>query len=63
MRARLSRSRRMVIKIGSKSLTGDAFPRLAEQVASVRNDHGDASRRSVDSCQVELSHWASRSSD
>lgn len=35
-RARLARAKRVVIKIGSKSLTGDAWSRLAEEVAALR---------------------------
>jgi glutamate 5-kinase len=47
VRARLSRSRRMVIKIGSKSLCGDAFDRLAAEVAALRKNVQEATRRSV----------------
>jgi glutamate 5-kinase len=42
VRARLGRSRTVVIKIGSKSLSGDAWERLAGEVAAVRS-----SRKSV----------------
>ena len=35
-RGRLIRSKRVVIKIGSKSLAGDAWARLAEEVAALR---------------------------
>lgn len=38
-RAGLSRARRVVIKIGSKSLSGDAWERLADEVAEVRLGH------------------------
>ena len=38
VRQRLSRSRRIVIKIGSKSLAGDAWDRLAAEIAAVRRD-------------------------
>jgi glutamate 5-kinase len=37
-RARLARSRRVVVKIGSKSLAGDAWDRLAAEIAAVRKD-------------------------
>src|SRR5262245_55720213 len=37
VRARRRRARRIVIKIGSKSLSGDAWDRLAAQVAAVRS--------------------------
>jgi glutamate 5-kinase len=43
VRARLGRARRIVVKIGSKSLSGDAWDRLAAEVAAVR----EGSRRSV----------------
>ncbi len=46
VRARLGRSRRVVVKIGSKGLTGDAWERLASEVAAVRGD-GGGPRRSV----------------
>jgi glutamate 5-kinase len=44
VRARLGRARRIVIKIGSKSLSGDAWDRLAGEIAAVRGPDG---RRSV----------------
>jgi glutamate 5-kinase len=49
VRARLGRSRRVVIKIGSKSLHGDAWERLAAEVAAVRGDEAGSpsGRRSV----------------
>jgi glutamate 5-kinase len=47
VRARLGRSRRIVIKIGSKSLTGDAWERLAAEVAAVRRDEPGMPRRGV----------------
>lgn len=47
VRARLGRSRRIVIKIGSKSLTGDAWDRLAQEIAAVRLDDRGQPRRSV----------------
>ncbi len=37
-RDRLKKSRRLIIKIGSKSLSGDAWQRLAEEVAALRRD-------------------------
>jgi glutamate 5-kinase len=36
VRSRLTRARRIIVKVGSKSLTGDAFARLAEDVAGAR---------------------------
>lgn len=42
-RSRLGRARRIVVKIGSKSLAGDAWDRLAAEVAAVR----DGGKRSV----------------
>lgn len=45
VRARLRRSRRIVIKIGSKSLTGDAWERLAAEIAAILEQ--GAPRRSV----------------
>jgi glutamate 5-kinase len=47
VRARLGRSRRVVIKIGSKSLSGDAWERLAAEVSAVRQGEPGAPRRSV----------------
>ncbi|APR84004.1 Glutamate 5-kinase [Minicystis rosea] len=47
VRKRLGRSRRIVIKIGSKSLSGDAWDRLATEIASVRRDEPGTPRRSV----------------
>jgi len=47
VRARLGQSRRIVIKIGSKSLTGDAWQRLAADVAAVRRDEPGMPRRGV----------------
>ena len=44
VRQRLGRARRIVIKIGSKSLSGDAWERLAGEIAAVRRD---SPRRSV----------------
>jgi glutamate 5-kinase len=44
VRARLGRARRIVIKIGSKSLSGDAWDRLAVEVATARREQP---RRSV----------------
>ena len=41
-RKRLAKSRRIVVKIGSKSLAGDAWQRMAEEVAALR-----AQRRQV----------------
>jgi glutamate 5-kinase len=46
VRARLGRSRRLVVKIGSKSLSGDAWERLAGEVAAARGDAAGP-RRSV----------------
>ncbi len=46
VRARLGRARRIVVKIGSKSLSGDAWERLAAEVAAVRGD-GASPRRGV----------------
>lgn len=46
VRARLGRSRRIVIKIGSKSLSGDAWERLGAEIAAVRAE-GAGPRRSV----------------
>jgi len=49
-RAALRRCRRVIVKIGSKSLSGDAWDRLAEEMAALRglraSDAGAASRRS-----------------
>jgi glutamate 5-kinase len=42
VRARIGRSRRIVIKIGSKSLSGDAWERLAAEVAAVNRDGSEA---------------------
>ena len=47
VRARIGRSRRIVIKIGSKSLHGDAWARLAAEIAAVRRDEPGLPRRSV----------------
>jgi glutamate 5-kinase len=47
VRARLGRSRRIVVKIGSKSLAGDAWRRLAADVAAIRRDEPGLPRRSV----------------
>src|SRR5580704_10640822 len=47
VRARLGRSRRIVVKIGSKSLAGDAWERLAADVAAIRRDEPGLARRSV----------------
>ena len=47
VRARLGRSRRIVIKIGSKSLTGDAWERLAAEIAAVQRAEPGMPRRSV----------------
>ncbi len=47
VRARLGRSRRIVIKIGSKSLAGDAWKRLATEVAEVRREARGTPRRHV----------------
>ncbi len=47
VRARVGRSRRLVIKIGSKSLSGDAWERLAAEVAAARGDAPGGPRRSV----------------
>src|SRR5690348_1432948 len=46
-RARLSRARRIVVKIGSKSLSGDAWDRLAAEVAQVRSAASAPLKRSV----------------
>src|SRR6476659_9776023 len=47
IRERITRSRRIVIKIGSKSLSGDAWERLAEEVAAARQDDRGSKRRAV----------------
>ncbi len=47
VRARLGRARRLVIKIGSKSLSGDAWERMADDVAKVRSDDRGGVKRSV----------------
>lgn len=47
VRRRLGRSRRIVIKIGSKSLSGDAWDRLGAEIAAVRRDEPGTPRRSV----------------
>lgn len=47
VRGRLGRSRRIVIKIGSKSLAGDAWDRLATEIAAVRGAEPGTPRRSV----------------
>jgi glutamate 5-kinase len=47
VRARLGRSRRIVIKIGSKSLAGDAWDRLGAEIAAVRRDEPGSPHRSV----------------
>ncbi len=44
VRARLSRARRVVIKIGSKGLTGDAWERLAAEIAAARGEGGGPRR-------------------
>jgi glutamate 5-kinase len=47
VRARLGRARRIVIKIGSKSLSGDAWDRLAQEIAAVRGGERGKPRRNV----------------
>jgi glutamate 5-kinase len=47
IREGLGRSRRLVIKIGSKSLSGDAWERLAAEVAAARQGEQGAPRRAV----------------
>jgi glutamate 5-kinase len=47
IRERITRARRIVIKIGSKSLTGDAWERLAEEVAAARQEDRGSKRRAV----------------
>src|SRR5580693_7834323 len=47
VRARLGRARRVVVKIGSKGLTGDAWERLAADVATVRGAGGGPKRSVV----------------
>jgi len=42
----LGKTRRAIVKIGSKSLTGDAWDRLAEDVASFRGARGGGGRSS-----------------
>ena len=46
-RAALRRCRRVIVKIGSKSLAGDAWDRLAVEVAAVRGEPGSRAARSV----------------
>jgi len=36
VRAHLGKAKKLIVKIGSKSLTGDAFQRFAEEVAGLR---------------------------
>jgi glutamate 5-kinase len=47
IRGELGRSRRLVIKIGSKSLSGDAWERLALEVAAARQGERSSPRRAV----------------
>jgi glutamate 5-kinase len=46
-RAALRKSRRVIIKIGSKSLSGDAWDRLATEVAALRGRHSGGGSGSV----------------
>src|SRR5262249_46294789 len=46
-RARLARARRIVVKIGSKSLAGDAWERLAAEGAAGRSPASPPLKRSV----------------
>src|SRR5262245_22833949 len=47
IRERIGRARRIVIKIGSKSLAGDAWDRIAEEVAAARQEERGKKRRAV----------------
>jgi glutamate 5-kinase len=53
-RARLGRARRIVVKIGSKSLSGDAWDRLAAEVAGVRSSSAKKSVVLVSSGAIAL---------
>ncbi len=46
-RAALAKVRRVIVKIGSKSLTGDAWDRLAQDVAAFRSSSGKGARSVV----------------
>ena len=54
LRKSLADARRIVIKIGSKSLTGDAWDRLAEEVAAIRAKNADAAVVIVSSGAIAL---------
>jgi glutamate 5-kinase len=53
-RARFSKARRIVVKIGSKSLSGDAWDRVAADVIAIRGAHPDAAVVIVSSGAIAL---------